>query len=93
MDRRDFMGTSVGACLAASGLAGRIAAAAAPDGSVLTSPRDTKLAVRPVMTNMVHTGVWEGPCRWSAVSVGEEKRRAEVSFANWSKHVSEQLGS
>ena len=92
MNRRDFMGTSVGACLAASGVAGRIAAAAASDQSGLASPLDTKLAVRPVMTSMVHTGVWEGPCRWNAVSVSEEKRRAEASFAHWSTQISEQLG-
>jgi hypothetical protein len=92
MNRRDFMGTSVGACLAASGLAGRTAAAAASDQSGLASPLDTKLAVRPVMTSMVHTGVWEGPCRWNAVSVSDEKRHAAASFAGWSTQVTEQLG-
>ena len=92
MNRRDFMGTSVGACLAASGVASRIEAAAASDQSCLASPLDTKLAVRPVMTNMVHTGVWEGPCRWNAVSVSDEKRHAEASFAGWSTQIGQQLG-
>lgn len=92
MNRRDFMGTSVGACLAASSVAGRIAAAAESDLSDLVSPLNTRLAVRPVMTSMVHTGVWEGPCRWNAVSVSDEKQRAAASFAGWSKQVSQQLG-
>jgi len=92
MNRRDFMGTSMSACLAASGIAGRMAEAAASGQSALVSPLDTKLAVRPVMTSMVHTGVWEGPCRWNAVSVSDEKRHAAASFARWSTQVSQQLG-
>ena len=87
------MGTSVGACLAASGVAGQIAAAAASDQSDLVSPLETKLAVRPVMTSMVHTGVWEGPCRWNALSVSDEKQNAAASFARWSAQVTQQLGS
>lgn len=92
MNRRDFMGTSMGTCLAASGIAGRMAAAAASGQSALVSPLDTKLAVRPVMTSMVHTGVWEGPCRWNAVSVSDEKQHAAASFARWSTQISQQLG-
>ena len=92
MNRRDFMGTSVGACLAVSSVAGQIAAAATSGQSDLVSPLETKLAVRPVMTSMVHTGVWEGPCRWNAVSVSDEKQRAAASFARWSAQVTQQLG-
>ena len=41
------------------------------------------------MTNIVHTGVWEGPCRWKSVSVEDEAKYAETSFANWSKQLKE----
>jgi hypothetical protein len=41
------------------------------------------------MTNIVHTGVWEGPCRWKSVSVEDEVKYAETSFANWSKQLKE----
>ena len=92
MNRRDFMGSSLGAFLAAGGTAAGVEAAAAKDDGAPASPRDTKLAVRPVMTNIIHTGAWEGPCRWKSISVSEEKSRAETGFAHWSKQVTEQLG-
>ena len=64
---------------------GRIAAA----GDGVVSPRDVRLRIKPVMTNIVHTGVWEGPCRWKSVSVEDEAKYAETSFANWSKQLKE----
>jgi hypothetical protein len=36
------------------------------------------------MTNMVHTGVWEGPCRFNVVTVEEEKRRVKQYYDSWS---------
>ena len=55
MHRRDFMQTSLGAVLAAA--VRQLEAADAGVASPLASPRATKLAVRPVMTDIVHTGV------------------------------------
>ncbi len=92
MNRRDFMGSSLGAFLAGA-VAGRTQGADTSEGPPFVSPRDTKLAVRPVMTNIIHSGVWEGPCRWRAVSVADEKSGAEANFARWSKQVTQDLGS
>lgn len=42
-----------------------------------------KLRVKPVMTNMVHTDVWEGPCRFNVVSVAKEAENAKNWYARW----------
>ncbi|MCU0977649.1 MAG: hypothetical protein MUF25_00610 [Pirellulaceae bacterium] len=91
MKRRDFLGVGVGSAILATSvspwpiLAALGADSAAGDGIV--SPRDVRLRIKPVMTNIVHTGVWEGPCRWKSVGVEEEAKYAETSFANWSKQL------
>jgi hypothetical protein len=55
------------------------------DGShIPPSPRQTRLRIKPVMTNLIHTGVWEGPCRWRRVEVEDEKKHAKASFARFS---------
>ena len=71
MNRRDFMGSSLGAFLAGAAV-GRTQGADTPEAAPLVSPRNTKLAVRPVMTNVVHSGAWEGPCRWHVISVADD---------------------
>jgi len=85
MNRRDFLGTTLGATMASAStsgvLAGRSAGAetGAPQtdvGAHIASPRDVKVNLKPVMTNIIHTGTWEGPCRWAGVSVGAEKEHA-----------------
>ena len=92
MRRRDFLGGSLGALVAAGGVTGQAESTGEAGTADLTSPRRTKLAVRPVMTNIIHTGVWEGPCRWHAVSPAEEKVAAQSGFAKWSSRVAERLG-
>ena len=93
MKRREFLGVGVGSAIVATSvnpwsvLAAFGADAASGDGVV--SPRDVRLRIKPVMTNIVHTGVWEGPCRWKSVSVEDEAKYAETSFANWSKQLKE----
>jgi hypothetical protein len=92
MNRRHFLGTGLGtaAMLAAGGLP----AAARPSDDPLAllaeddpvpSPRGVVLNVKPVMTNIIHTGLWEGPCRWTGVAPAEEKARADRNFARWSE--------
>ena len=54
-----------------------------------TNPREVKINLKPVMTNLIHTDVWEGPCRWAPASVSGEKVRAEESFLRWSKECKE----
>ena len=91
MNRREFLEGSLGAVVAAGAMAGRAGAGEAPDDGLI-SPRQAKLAVRPVMTNMVHTGVWEGPCRWRAIGVDQERANAEARFAGWPKQLAARLG-
>jgi hypothetical protein len=92
MDRREFLSGMGGLLAAASSGSVRGEGPAAPEaprpaGSA-TDPFP-KLNVKPVLTNIVHTGMWEGPCRWSAVPPAQEKANAEGSFAGWSKDLKE----
>ena len=57
--------------------------AAAPFPSV-SSPA-AKLRVKPIMTNMIHSGVWEGPCRFNVVTVAKEKENVQRSYEDWTK--------
>ena len=51
------------------------------------SPGDVKINLRPVMTNIIHTGVWEGPCRFRVTTPAKEKVNAGESFAKWSRDI------
>ena len=55
------------------------AAAAFPS---VSSPA-AKLRIKPIMTNMIHSGVWEGPCRFNVVSVAKEKENVQRSYEDW----------
>ncbi|NLF69771.1 MAG: hypothetical protein GX575_12040 [Candidatus Anammoximicrobium sp.] len=95
MKRRDFLGVGMGSAVAATSLSpwatlAALGADAAAGSDGLVSPREVKLRIKPVMTNIIHTGVWEGPCRWNAIGVEDEAKNAEKSFANWSKTLQEQ---
>jgi hypothetical protein len=46
-----------------------------------------KLRVKPVMTNMVHTDVWEGPCRFNVISVEREAANAKSYYARWAERL------
>lgn len=94
MKRREFLGVGAGSAIAATAVrwpmltAFANGEAGAADGVV--SPRDVRLQIKPVMTNIIHTGVWEGPCRWRSVSVEDEARHAASSFARWSQQLKDQ---
>ena len=71
MKRRDFLATGIGAVVAGATAEGLLIAADSPGdkaaggpGEIPFHPRDTKLNVKPVMANVIHSGVWQGPCRW-----------------------------
>lgn len=55
----------------------------------IRNPRETKLVVKPVMTNMYHTDMWEGPCRFNVQSTEKEKERALDSFETFSTTIRE----
>lgn len=95
MHRRHFLATGLGGIVAATA-AGAAAGdrpaggGAQPEGERLAAdPAGVKLCVKPVMTNILHTDTWEGPCRWSRVTVDQEKTGAQRSFAAWAKQLRE----
>lgn len=92
MRRRDFLGGSLGVLVAAGAARGRAGSPGPAEATDLTSPCQTKLRLRPVMTNIIHTGVWEGPCRWRAVSPAQEEAAAQSNFAQWSSQTAKRFG-
>jgi hypothetical protein len=46
-----------------------------------------KLQIKPVMTNMIHSDLWEGPCRWKGIAPAEEKKQTEATFLRWSREM------
>ena len=46
-----------------------------------------KLRVKPVMTNMIHSDVWEGPCRFNVVTVAKETENVKAQYARWEAEV------
>ena len=90
MKRREFIASGIGSVVAAAALQDGLLSARMTDtpsssDTEPANPRATQLCVKPVMTNIVHTGVWEGPCRWRGVSVEDEKKHAAQSFSQWSE--------
>ncbi len=46
----------------------------------IPSPYLSKLTVKPVMTAMYHTDIWEGPCRWKGETKEQELKAAASQF-------------
>ncbi len=91
MNRRDFLATGIGSFMATTSL-GSLAeeapsAVLAGFEDPATSPLEMKLNVKPVMFNLIHTGLWEGPCRWRGIPPADERRLADEQFARWSKQL------
>ncbi|MBM4036418.1 MAG: hypothetical protein FJ291_32175, partial [Planctomycetes bacterium] len=90
MNRREFLAMGLSAA-AFSGPVLRTFGAevgpAAPD--IPNSPATTKLNIKPVMTSILHTAKWEGPCRWTGVDPAAERRGAEQWFARWARELRE----
>ncbi|MFC1597242.1 hypothetical protein ACFL5Q_04805 [Planctomycetota bacterium] len=95
MKRRDFLATGMGTVVAGAATQGALTAAESPEdgaraggaGDIPLHPRSIKLCVKPVMANLIHTGVWQGPCRWTSVTPEVERANAERRFADWSKQL------
>ncbi len=95
MKRRHFLATGLGAVMAGAAADGMLivaepagqAAPASGNGGVALHPRDTKLCVKPVMTNVIHSSAWQGPCRPTSVAPEVEKAGAEKWFADWCQQL------
>ena len=94
MERRKFIKNSIGASVTGSAVISglymdKLFGNPMTDLSMidLPSPNLTRLAVKPIMTNMYHTAEWEGPCRFNVVSMEEEKQRAQSAFREFSEGI------
>jgi len=97
MNRRSFLQTSIGTLVAGNAaIQGCRATSGAPSQSTLfaasamwnqTFPSQTRINLKPVMTNIIHTGIWEGPCRFNIQSPTEEMAAAQKSFNKWATDI------
>jgi L-fucose isomerase-like protein len=97
MDRRDFLRTGIGALLAGqTALHGCRTTPNAPSklsSSDASAPwsqslvRETRIHLKPVMTDMVHTDLWEGPCRFDKLTPSEERAAVERRFKEWAAGI------
>jgi hypothetical protein len=96
MNRRKFISQSLGASIAGPVIFNELTSISDagfqsddPFSIIIKSPQTSKLVVKPVMTNMYHTDVWEGPCRFNVVPPEKEKQVAIDSFESFRKRISE----
>ena len=97
MNRRSFLQTSIGTLVASNAaLQGCRTTSDAPSHPALsaastawnqTLASQTRINLKPVMTNIIHTGVWEGPCRFNVQSPSEEMAAAQKSFNEWAADI------
>lgn len=99
MNRRKFIKNSIGATVTGTTMANispftmSLLTHDYTPFSEISSPHNVKINLKPIMTNMIHTDVWEGPCRFNVVSVEEEKRRVLDNYNSWCNDVqSNQIG-
>ncbi len=93
MQRRDLLTGSLkafaGSSLIAHALSGApresACASCAPVTPAEVPSPLAKLRVKPIMTNMVHSDVWEGPCRFNVVPVAREMENVKRSYEAWCK--------
>ena len=96
MQRRDVL-TGTFKAVAGTSFLAQVMSAAQADSAVcapcvsapfpaIPSPL-AKLRVKPIMTNMVHSDVWEGPCRFNVVPVAKERENVQRHYDAWSRAV------
>ena len=93
MDRRSFLQNSIGTLVAGNAaLQGCRTTPGTPSTAVPASlnqilPHQIRINLKPVMTNIIHTGVWEGPCRFNIQSPSEEMAAAQKRFNEWAADI------
>jgi hypothetical protein len=58
-----------------------------PLGSEIVPPCKNKLVIKPVLTSMYHTDIWEGPCRWEGKTTEQELKEAANSLEWFRRRV------
>jgi len=98
MDRRDFIKKSAVTGISGTAIINGLYMNTLFESSVgiarkidIPSPYLNKLIVKPIITGMYHTDLWEGPCRFNVASMQEEKdsalREYEIFRNNLSKNA------
>jgi len=97
MNRRSFLQTGIGTLVAGSTalqgcrtVSDASSSISVPGVSTTWSQnlvRPTRINLKPVMTNIVHTDVWEGPCRFSVMTPSEEVAAAKKRFSQWATDI------
>ena len=97
MNRRNFLRASIGTlvtgsaalqgCRTASNVSIRNSSPGVSAGWSENLVRQTRINLKPVMTNMVHTGVWEGPCRFNVMTPSEEMASVKKQFSDWAAGI------
>ena len=97
MNRRSFLQTSIGGLLAGNAaFQGCRTASYAPSSISLSDvsdnwsqnlPCQTQIKIKPVMTDIIHTDVWEGPCRFNVQPPDKEMSAAQKRFNNWATDI------
>ena len=97
MDRRAFLRTGIGALLAGQTvLHGCRTTPTAPSGLSLSDAsatwsqslvRETRIHLKPVMTDMVHTDLWEGPCRFDRLTPSDERAAVQKRLSAWAAGI------
>lgn len=93
MNRRSFLQNSIGTLVAGSAaLQGCRSTPGVPLTAVSAAlnqflPQQTRINLKPVMTDIIHTGVWEGPCRFNVQSPREEMAAAQKRFNAWAADI------
>ena len=97
MNRRSFLQTGIGVLV--TGSTTLQGCRTTSNASIKTSPsgvpiewsqnlvRQTRINLKPVMTNMVHTATWEGPCRFDMMTPAEEMAAAQKQFDDWAAGI------
>jgi hypothetical protein len=87
MYRRDFIKTTTLASVTGSSIINGLYMNRLFEGSTgipvnidVPSPYLNRLVVKPILTSMYHTDIWEGPCRFDVASSENEKKAALKSF-------------
>ena len=96
MHRRDFIKTTTVAGVTGSAVINglyrnTLYSNSGPLQIDIPSPYLSKLIIKPVITGMYHTDIWEGPCRFNVASMEEEKKIALRAFESFSRTVRSEL--
>lgn len=93
MNRRSFLQTSIGTLVAGNAVLQGCRVASDVSSTAVSAawsqmlPRQTRVNLKPVMTNIIHTDAWEGPCRFDVQPPDEEMAAAQKRFNEWASDI------